>query len=61
MCAKALAETGDADSILIICGRAHAEAIAAKLRQLDHNVELVDLRDQTWYIEDWAEHCMLNM
>lgn len=61
MCTKALAEAGGEDSILIICGSAHAEAIAAKLRQLDHIVETVDLRDQTWYIEDWAEHCMRNL
>jgi|ERR1035437_10031379 hypothetical protein len=61
MCAKALAEAGDADSILIICGRAHTEVVAAILRQLDHNVEQVDLRDQPWYVENWAEHCMRNL
>ena len=61
MCAKALAEAGGADSILIICGRTHAEAIAAKLRHLGHDVEPVDLRDQTWYVENWAEHSMRNL
>ena len=61
MCTKALGEAGDADSILIICGRVHAEEIAAELQQLDHDVEQADLQNQAWYIEDWADHCMRNL
>jgi len=61
MCTTAVAEAGGAENILIICGRVHADAMAARLGQLGHNVESMDLRDQSWYIENWAEHCMLNL
>jgi len=61
MCAKILAEAGGRESILVICGRTHAGAIAGKLRELGHSVETTDLQDQPWYIEDWAEHCMRNL
>lgn len=61
MCAKALTEAGNVDSILIICGRFHAEEIAANFGRLGHNVELLDLRNQSWYIENWAEHAMRKL
>ena len=61
MCAKILAEAGGRESILVICGRTHAGAIAGKLRELGHSIETTDLRTRSWYIEDWAEHCMRNL
>ena len=61
MCTKAVAEAGDLDSILIICGRIHAEEIAAELGRLGHIVETVDLRSQSWYVENWVEHAMNNL
>lgn len=52
---------GRAESILVICGRLHAESIAGHLRKLGHAVEITDLLDQGWYIEDWFDHIMRNL
>jgi hypothetical protein len=58
MCGRVLTESGNAKSILIICGRLHAEAIAARLARFCDSVEIVDLHDQDWYIEDWQGHML---
>jgi hypothetical protein len=39
--------------LIVICGRVHTEAIAAQLKGLRRTVEIIDLQDQEWYIEDW--------
>jgi len=56
MVASVLAEDGKVESVLVICGRLHAEAIAARLVQSGHHVKMADLRDEDWYIEDWVVH-----
>ena len=56
----AIRGAGEAESILLICGRIHTEPIAARLEGLGHSVETIDLRGQAWYVEDWMEH-MLNL
>jgi len=61
MCAKALTEAGDVDSILIICGRVHAGPMANILERFGHNVEIADLQGESWYIENWVEHCVHNL
>lgn len=61
MCEKALAEAGDSKGILLICGRTHAAPMAKEFERHGHNVEIVDLQDQSWYVENWAEHCMYNL
>lgn len=58
MSGRVLAESGSAASVLVICGRLHAEAIAARLIQPGHSVEIVDLQNQNWYIEDWLDHML---
>lgn len=61
MCQKALSEAGISKSILLICGRVHAAAMAKELGRQGHKVEIVDLLDQSWYVENWAEHCMYEL
>jgi hypothetical protein len=53
MVAAVLAEAGIAESVLVICGRLHSEAIAAQLTGLGHAVEETDVQAESWYIEDW--------
>ncbi len=52
------AEDGKADSVVVICGRVHADAIAEQLSRSGHSVEKLDLQDQGWYIEDWQAHML---
>ena len=54
------AEDGKADSVVVICGRVHADAIGEQLSKSGHSVVKLDLQDQDWYIEDWQGH-MLNL
>lgn len=61
MCQKALAETGESKSILLICGRTHAGPMNRELERRGHSVEIIDLKDQSWYVENWAEHCTFNL
>ena len=58
MVSRVLAEAGNADSIAVICGRFHAEAIAHQLSKLGHSVDRLDLQNQDWYIEDWMAHML---
>jgi len=60
MADRIITEAGEAQSILVICGRIHAQPIAEWLVGHGHSVETIDLRDQDWYVEDWMEH-MLNL
>ncbi len=58
---RVLAEAGEAESVLVICGRLHTEAVAAHLRKLGQAAEITDLRAQSWYVEDWFGHTMRNL
>jgi hypothetical protein len=58
MAKRVHAENGKADSVIAICGRVHAEAIADRLSQLGHTVDILDLRSQPWYIDDWQSHML---
>jgi hypothetical protein len=61
MATKALAEANGADSMMVICGSRHLEALAQRFRAAGHTVKTVPLQDQPWYIEDWATHMMINL
>ena len=56
MCAKAVAEAADAQSIIVICGRNHGAALASRFRGAGHQVDEADIQSETWYIEDWMDH-----
>jgi hypothetical protein len=52
-------ETGQGhENVMVLCGRMHSESLAAQLRQADHEVEIDDLMNQPWYVEDWIEYIM---
>jgi hypothetical protein len=61
MVETALAGAGEADSILILCGREHTDSIAARFRHAGHTVETYDLNRETWYVEDWLQHVLDNV
>lgn len=58
MVTKAMAEAGDAESAIVICGRMHVQALAERFSEAGHTVETTDLQDQPWYVEDWQTHMM---
>jgi hypothetical protein len=58
MATKALAEANGADNVMVICGSCHVEALAQRFQAKGHTVEIVQLQDQPWYIEDWATQIM---
>lgn len=58
MAAKAVKEAGDADSLIVICGRMHMTPLAERFKKVADTIKLVDLQDQPWYIEDWQTHMM---
>ena len=49
---------GGAESILILCGREHAEALARLFRNAGHTVDTYDVNEESWYIDDWAKHLL---
>ncbi len=55
---KVLAETGGAESIIVICGRYHTPAFVNAFRRAGHLVDETDVQNEAWYIEDWLEHMM---
>jgi hypothetical protein len=61
MVAKVLATGGECDSVLIICGRDHSEPLADFFLAGGHTVETEDLRNSSWYVEDWKHHIMHNL
>jgi hypothetical protein len=50
--------TGDAKSIIVICGRYHTPGLASRLRGAGHQVDESDIQVEPWYVEDWMEHMM---
>jgi len=55
---RAVAEAADAESIMVICGRYHSQALANKFRADGHQVDEADIQRENWYIEDWMTHMM---
>jgi hypothetical protein len=53
---KTTAEAHDAESALVICGYSHTPALAKRFREAGHDVAETDIRDETWYVEDWVSH-----
>jgi hypothetical protein len=53
-----IAGAGRAESVLAICGRMHVTPVATSLQRLGHWVEVSDLQDQDWYVEDWLDHML---
>ena len=53
MLERVLAELQGADSILILCGREHSEALARLFREAGHHADTYDLLQESWYVEDW--------
>jgi hypothetical protein len=51
-----LARAGDAESIIVICGRNHVSALATRFRECGHEIEEGDIQGESWYIEDWMDH-----
>jgi len=45
-------------TILVICGSDHAEPLAGRFRASGYHVEVGDLTEHNWYIEDWTTHMM---
>jgi hypothetical protein len=56
MAAKAIAEAGEADSVMVICGWEHMHALGERFQNVGHTAEMIDLRNQPWYSDDdWNE------
>jgi hypothetical protein len=53
---KAVAEAGNAENMIVICGRYHTSALAYRFREAGHRVDETDIQSEPWYIEDWMEH-----
>jgi hypothetical protein len=58
MAAKTIAEAGDADSVMVVCGWSHTQPLADRFESMGHKVETADLRNEPWYIDDWQAHMM---
>lgn len=58
MVERVLEQATGVESTLVICGRNHVVSLAERFRVLGHSVDTVDLRDESWYIEDWQQHMM---
>lgn len=61
MVSQLLAQAQKSEKILVICGRLHSEAFACQLQAFGHTVEIEDLLNQNWYIEDRQNHMMHNL
>jgi hypothetical protein len=58
MVQELLTAVGEAHSVLVICGRFHTAGIVSRLEPLGHIVEVQDILDQSWYVEDWQTQMM---
>ena len=61
MANRVIAEARDSGHILVICGRMHSDSLAAIFRAGGHSVQIDDLLNQDWYIENWQNHIMHNL
>lgn len=55
---KSIAEAGNAQSILVICGRNHTPVLARRFHEAGHQVDAADIQSESWYVEGWMEHMM---
>ena len=55
---RTIAEARGAESVIVVCGRNRVSALAARFRGSDCAVEVGDLQDEDWYVEDWITHMM---
>ncbi len=53
---KTMKLAGGAESVLILCGRIHADALAQLFKGAGHTVDTSDVNKESWYIEDWPKH-----
>ena len=53
---KTIELAGGAESVLILCGRIHTDALAQLFKKAGHTVATSDVNKEGWYIEDWAKH-----
>ena len=60
MVKEILANAQDSANILVICGDRHSSALAQHFRALGSPVEIDDLRNKDWYVENWFDHMMYN-
>lgn len=60
MVSQILINAGDSRNILVICGDKHSDALADQFRGAGHSVEIDDLRNHSWYVEDWMEHMLYD-
>ena len=61
MAAKTIAEANGAESVVLICGSFHKEALAELFCKDGHSVAVKHLQQQPWYVEDWQHHIMYNL
>ncbi len=46
------------ESVLILCGRDHTQALAHLFQQAGHAVETYDVNMESWYIDDWMKNLL---
>jgi hypothetical protein len=56
-----LKQAQGAQNSLVICGRMHSDLFAERFRSLGHAIEIDDLQNKNWYVEDWQHHMMHNL
>lgn len=56
MVQRAISGAGSSESIVILCGRDHSDSLAERFRTLEHDVEISDLNEEEWYVENWLKH-----
>jgi len=55
---KFFVEAGGEESAIAICGRNHAATLAERFRSAHHTVEVADIQEEFWYVEDWQTQMM---
>lgn len=58
MVEQVLVNAQGSDNILVVCGSKHSVALAEDFRAARHSVEIDDLTNYQWYVDDWMEHLM---
>jgi hypothetical protein len=56
MAEKTIAEAAEAESVMVVCGWSHMEALVERFENGGHTVEMTDLQNQPWYIDNWMEN-----
>ncbi len=50
---RAIKQADCAEDVLILCGRAHKEALSQCFETAGNQVDTYDMRCEDWYVEDW--------